>query len=76
MIEGGQAPLTVKTEDGAEPMKVDEAPMVKAEPGSATPAGQPRSGASATEKAEQPPTTPASQMKSASSMIASPSPFV
>ena len=77
VVEGGQAPVAVKAEDGAEPMKVDEAPAVKAEPGSATPAAQPRSGAGAAEKAEQPPSTPANQLKSASSMaLASPSPFV
>ena len=77
MVESGQAPAAVKTEDGAEPMKIEESPLVKAEPGSATPAAQPRSGASAAGMAEQPPATPASQLKSAgSSMIASPSPFV
>jgi len=81
VVDGGQAPVSVKTEDGAEAMKIDEAPVVKAEapavkaePGSASPAAQPRS--SAKENAQQLPTTPASQLKSNGSMMASPSPFV
>lgn len=88
MTEAGQAPVAVKAEHGAEPMKVDEAPPVKAEPmGSstpATPAGQPRSGqtSAASDKAQQQaPITPASQLRSTArdgggSSGASPSPFV
>ena len=69
--------MAVKAEDGAEPMKVDEAPVVKPEPGSATPTAAQSSGRrTAPEKAQQLPTTPASQLRSSSSVLASPSPFV
>ena len=70
VVESGQTPVAVKTEDGGVAVKAEEAPAVKPEPGSATPAAASGSGLAA--RAQQPPTTPASQLKSISSMTASP----
>ena len=70
VIESGQTPVAVKTEDAGAAVKAEGAPAVKPEPGSATPAAASGSGLSA--RAQQPPTTPASQLKSNGSMTASP----
>ena len=74
VVESGQTPVAVKTEDAGVAVKSEEAPAVKPEPGSATPAAASGSGLAA--RAQQPPTTPASQLKSNGSMTASASPFV
>ena len=74
VVESGQAPVAVKAEDAGAAVKAEEAPAVKSEPGSATPAAA--SGSGLTARAQQPPATPASQLKSNGSMTASPSPFV
>ncbi|CAK0786712.1 hypothetical protein CVIRNUC_009926 [Coccomyxa viridis] len=70
VLESGQALVAVKTEDAGAAVKAEEAPAVKPEPGSATPAAA--SGSGLTARAQQPPTTPASQLKSNGSMMASP----